>query len=236
MGKFVIESYNDLCNEEGFQFEFHCNCCGKSFKSDYVKSRSYAASKRTEKLGNAASFLGGLLGGKAAGIGNAIDRGTDMMNENSNVEFDAERQKAFDEAEAWAQKSLSRCSRCGGWFCGDCYDSKAGMCTSCANEAAQEERDRLEEEEARRREEAERIEEEKREAEDRRKEEEERRREEAEFQAEERKHICPNCGARVPDGMKFCGICGTRMIKVCRKCGCENDITMNFCTECGEKL
>ncbi len=236
MGEFVIESYDDLCDESGFQFEFRCEKCGRPFKSEYVKSRNVAARNKNEKLGNAAAFLGGLFGGKAGELGDLIDRGSDFANEMAGDRYEKEKQAAFEAAEAIAEKSLSHCSRCGCWFCSDCYDKKAGMCKDCAEEVAQEERDRRQEAEDRRREEEERIEEEKREAEERRREEEERAREEAEAAAEEQKHICPKCGARVPDGMRFCGNCGTAMIKVCPKCGAENDRMNNFCQECGAKL
>ena len=46
---------------------------------------------------------------------------------------------------------------------------------------------------------------------------------------------CPNCGAEVEIGMKFCGECGTPIpqVKKCINCGTELPIKMKFCFECG---
>jgi membrane protease subunit (stomatin/prohibitin family) len=47
---------------------------------------------------------------------------------------------------------------------------------------------------------------------------------------------CPNCGALVPPGYKFCGGCGKPMgipkVK-CTKCSKEIDAGLKFCPECG---
>jgi hypothetical protein len=49
---------------------------------------------------------------------------------------------------------------------------------------------------------------------------------------------CPNCGAEVALGLKFCGECGSSMEKSgkCPSCGFENDPGMKFCGNCGSKL
>jgi len=49
---------------------------------------------------------------------------------------------------------------------------------------------------------------------------------------------CPNCGATVAQGLKFCGECGSPMAttKVCPNCGTQNEPGMKFCGECGTKL
>ncbi len=49
---------------------------------------------------------------------------------------------------------------------------------------------------------------------------------------------CPDCGAEVEDGMKFCGECGTKIPqeKICPSCGAANPLTTKFCGECGTKL
>ncbi|MBP5787206.1 MAG: zinc-ribbon domain-containing protein [Kiritimatiellae bacterium] len=44
---------------------------------------------------------------------------------------------------------------------------------------------------------------------------------------------CPKCGAEVPEGLKFCGNCGTQLVRTCRKCGTPLAPGLKFCGECG---
>jgi class 3 adenylate cyclase/tetratricopeptide (TPR) repeat protein len=48
--------------------------------------------------------------------------------------------------------------------------------------------------------------------------------------------ICPKCQTENPDGMKFCGGCGTRLEGVCPKCQFANPPQFKFCGECGHPL
>lgn len=55
----------------------------------------------------------------------------------------------------------------------------------------------------------------------------------------ERKNICSKCSAIVPNGMKFCGNCGTPFIEEkpkCLECGAELTPGMKFCGCCGKPL
>lgn len=47
---------------------------------------------------------------------------------------------------------------------------------------------------------------------------------------------CPNCGFENPDGMKFCGGCGSALQNLCPQCGFENPPRFRFCGECGTSL
>ncbi len=47
---------------------------------------------------------------------------------------------------------------------------------------------------------------------------------------------CANCGFENPDGMNFCGECGTKLVAKCSKCGFENPPDHKFCGECGTKF
>jgi len=47
---------------------------------------------------------------------------------------------------------------------------------------------------------------------------------------------CPACGQDNPDGMKFCGECGTPLKNRCPQCGFENPPKFKFCGECGTPL
>lgn len=58
-----------------------------------------------------------------------------------------------------------------------------------------------------------------------------------------KKETCPNCGATVGRGKKFCGSCGEKMPEIqkeekitCSKCNAEFVKGTKFCPECGEKV
>jgi len=47
---------------------------------------------------------------------------------------------------------------------------------------------------------------------------------------------CPSCGFDNPEGMKFCGECGTPFKNRCPQCAFENLPRFKFCGECGSPL
>jgi hypothetical protein len=49
---------------------------------------------------------------------------------------------------------------------------------------------------------------------------------------------CTNCNNKLPDGAKFCGKCGTKVVvqRYCAQCGTLLAIDDIFCTECGTKF
>src|SRR6185369_15124641 len=47
---------------------------------------------------------------------------------------------------------------------------------------------------------------------------------------------CTSCGFENPEGMKFCGQCGTLLKRGCPKCKAENPPDFKFCGECGQPL
>ena len=49
---------------------------------------------------------------------------------------------------------------------------------------------------------------------------------------------CPKCQAENPDGVKFCGECGSSVSTelTCPRCGHENLGGVKFCHECGQSL
>ena len=44
---------------------------------------------------------------------------------------------------------------------------------------------------------------------------------------------CANCGAESPPGQRFCGQCGSPLVRVCASCGAENPPDNRFCGSCG---
>ncbi|MBW1767490.1 MAG: zinc ribbon domain-containing protein, partial [Deltaproteobacteria bacterium] len=47
---------------------------------------------------------------------------------------------------------------------------------------------------------------------------------------------CPKCRFDNPEGMKFCGECGTKFEVICPKCNFANPPQFKFCGECGHNL
>jgi class 3 adenylate cyclase/tetratricopeptide (TPR) repeat protein len=48
--------------------------------------------------------------------------------------------------------------------------------------------------------------------------------------------VCSRCGAENPEGVKFCGECGSPLALVCPACGAPNLTGRKFCGECGAPL
>ena len=48
--------------------------------------------------------------------------------------------------------------------------------------------------------------------------------------------VCPKCRASNNNGLKFCGQCGTSLIKTCPKCSEAVDDKQKFCPHCGNSL
>jgi len=47
---------------------------------------------------------------------------------------------------------------------------------------------------------------------------------------------CASCGFENPEGMKFCGECGSSLANRCPSCGAENPLPFKFCGACGTSL
>jgi Double zinc ribbon/Adenylate and Guanylate cyclase catalytic domain len=47
---------------------------------------------------------------------------------------------------------------------------------------------------------------------------------------------CPRCGFENPEGLKFCGECGTAVTAPCPRCGFVNPPQFKFCGDCGVSL
>ena len=47
---------------------------------------------------------------------------------------------------------------------------------------------------------------------------------------------CPQCAFENPEGLKFCGECGSQLERICSQCQAVNPPQFKFCGECGAAL
>ena len=47
---------------------------------------------------------------------------------------------------------------------------------------------------------------------------------------------CPSCQFENPEGIKFCGGCGSKLELICPNCNYSNPHNFRFCGECGHNL
>lgn len=241
-------NYDDLSTESGFQFEFYCDNCGNGFKSTFQESKTYGTRKKTDRVSEVASGIGGLFGGLASSLGGVVERGMDAVGNNfdwDSPQWRKEQEQYFDEAQAEVRPHFKKCPACSQWACDDCWNEDEGLCISCApRESAYVAQARNQ-----------------------------AMRNNIDAAAEEAVvwhgtletrttvcpncgkpagtgkfcnhcgsplslNICPNCGAKVAQGLAFCGECGSPMAtkKICPDCGAENEPNMKFCGMCGTKL
>ena len=54
----------------------------------------------------------------------------------------------------------------------------------------------------------------------------------------DKKIVCPKCGVALPNGIDYCNVCGTQILKTkkCSKCGQTNKIRARYCKNCGESF
>lgn len=205
------KNYTDHSNNEGYQFEFHCDKCGSGYRSTYVAN----------KLGMASGFLSAaadLFGSGALGsVANAGNQLKDNL-----------RGKAWDEAFANAVAELKpkfhQCKRCGQWVCPEvCWNDKASLCKACAPDLAEE--TAAAQADALRFQVASQMHSKAASADlvgD------------IDIKKQGSAASCPHCKAPATGG-KFCGECGKPMVAAPATCKCGAQIpgAAKFCPECG---
>jgi hypothetical protein len=208
------KNYNDLSEQSGvsagFQFEFYCERCSDTWRTEFVRFTSGQASGWLSK---AAGFIGGAVGGAAA----------DAMSGIASSAWGSAHDKAFQEAVQKAKNHFHRCARCSQYVCDSCWNSDRGLCLNCAPDVqAEVEAARTQGEIAGATENAAL---------------EGTRRGKKRDVKTEHQLKCPQCGAETR-GAKFCPECGLKLAQqnVCPACSAKLSPTAKFCTECGHKM
>ena len=221
MLKSFTRNFHDNSTDAGFQFTFYCDICNDGYKSSFIESATYKTKSGMRGLAQGASLLGSLVGGRGSILGNAAQRGGDILSERfegKSPEWQKEHEKAFERAQNEAMQHFHRCPSCNKYVCDQCFNEDEGLCVSCAPRqeilVAKTRADAMV-----------------------------RNIKEAGETAtvwkgdiESKTTICPQCGKPAGAG-KFCNNCGANMsLKECPKCGEKNALTVKFCNNCGQNL
>jgi hypothetical protein len=121
--KFVA-NVEDLSDDGGYKFRFHCDCCQDGFESQYV-----SASSNLLKTAISAFGMFNPLGYRAERVAQGVDRGLRGK----------ERDRAYEEAVNKAMLFFKKCTACGKWVCPEaCFNGAAGLCEKCAPNTAEQ--------------------------------------------------------------------------------------------------
>ncbi len=119
-------NHTDHSNDQGYQFEFHCDKCGNGYMTPFVASKVGMASGF---LRAASSLFGSSALSRAAQAG---DYAKDSMRGKA-------RDDAFGAAVQEGKKHFKKCSRCGKWVCPEsCWNAERSMCEDCAPDLMEE--------------------------------------------------------------------------------------------------
>ena len=116
-----VRNVDDLSDDGGYKFRFHCDTCADGVESQYVSS-----SANVLKTGLQIFQMFRYFGWGSQAV-DGIDRGL------RGKEHDA----AFERAVNEAMVSFSKCSHCGSWSCEHCWNGTVGMCERCAPDAGE---------------------------------------------------------------------------------------------------
>ena len=207
------DNYRDLSIQHGvnagFQFEFPCQRCGDTWRTEFVPYRSGQASGW---LGKAASFFGGISGEIGQAVEGMAESGWGKAHD-----------QVFIEAIEQAKNHFHRCGRCSDYFCDKCWNTATGLCRNCAPDVEVEieaARNQGEVQGATEMAVAEGV-----------------ARGKKKDVKRDRQLVCPQCGAETK-GAKFCPECGTKLAtkNTCASCSAELVPGAKFCPECGAKV
>ena len=113
-----VHNYDDLSNDRGYQFKFHCDKCGNGFMTQF----------ETSTIGMAESVLN-VAGNFLSGWGGAGNAAHEVERAVGGKLHDA----ALARAVETARPNFRQCARCGRWVCQQvCWNGQANLCNECA--------------------------------------------------------------------------------------------------------
>ncbi|WP_122186258.1 zinc ribbon domain-containing protein [Nocardia stercoris] len=213
-GPVVFTSYyTDESNDNGFQWEFHCDRCRTTFRSPF--EQNYFSRGR-----GALRVVRDLFGDQFRALDKVSNAAEDFSN-NWGGQGSSTKDKAFAKAVDAVKQGFRLCGGCGSWVCTQvCWNEQVGQCTQCsplvAHQIAQaqaEARGVQIREAAYQQNYVQNI----------------------DMGAPARVN-CPTCNTPTTGG-KFCGACGTSLAPSahCTECGTQQAPGSVFCSNCGHR-
>ncbi|MDR1188615.1 MAG: zinc ribbon domain-containing protein [Bifidobacteriaceae bacterium] len=214
-------NYQDTSTEAGFQFTFYCDVCQDGYKSSFIESTTYKKRGLMRGVGQGASILGGLVGGRVNSLAWGADRASSVLSdrfEGRSPDWQKEHERAFERSQNEARQHFHRCPHCNRYACDQCSNEDAGLCTDCAPRQevyvagahAQAMKRNIDAAAA--------------------------TATVWQGQIEAKTTMCGSCGKPAGSG-KFCNNCGASMeLSKCPGCGAANAQTVRFCNNCGQNL
>lgn len=113
-----VRNVDDISNNHGFKFRFHCDRCNDGWESQFITS-----SANIVRGGLAVFQMFRFWGGASSHVANEVTGGLQGK----------ERDAAYEKAVHEAMPHFKKCTACGQWVCPEnCFNAKFGMCESCA--------------------------------------------------------------------------------------------------------
>ncbi|MDA8217846.1 MAG: hypothetical protein M0Z94_09555, partial [Dehalococcoidales bacterium] len=114
-----VRNYNDLSTDQGFQFEFFCDRCGRGY--------------RTRFQGQATGAMAGVLGAAGSTFGGFFSTASDLGERVHPAAWERAHDGALAKAAKEAQGDFVQCPRCQSWVCRKaCWNAERGLCKECA--------------------------------------------------------------------------------------------------------
>jgi hypothetical protein len=209
-----VSEVEDLSDDKGYKFTFHCDKCRKGYTSTY----------KLATLGVAEGLLD-TAGGMFESLGSIFGKGKQAAKTAQGTLGGKTRSDALAEAVEEVKHQFMHCSRCGHWVCvASCWNNEKGLCEDCAPNITEE----LVSKQAQVT--VEQIGQKIR-TQDLTK--------GMDLASPAQVIKCAKCGADVASGARFCGSCGEAVKAVktafCSQCGTKLSAE-KFCPSCGKPV
>jgi hypothetical protein len=213
-------NFEDNSTDAGFQFTFFCDICREGYKTEFTEAKSYKKGRFLRGLGGLTSAATQVTG-KFGNLGYGLQQGSNVISEKfqgMSPEWHKEHESVFALAQNEAMGHFHRCPRCKKYVCDNDWNEEAGLCiTDAPRESTEVAAARAEKMVADIKAKAETT-------------------EVFTGKIEQRQTLCPKCGKPSGEG-KFCNNCGAPLaLTKCPQCGASINAGTRFCGECGAKI